>query len=100
MKAITRGQQLDGEPDPADRHRAQQSCFKAQEMSHNGHDTNGELAARNLAIHVAQLKEMRWMLTKALEPSSPALSAFDEGASRLTAALSALDPRRGPGELA
>jgi hypothetical protein len=66
---------------------------KAKQLSSNGHKTNGELAQRNLAVQVAQLQEMRWMLTNALEAGDPALLAFDDGASKLATALACLVAR-------
>lgn len=39
------------------------------QMSHNGHETNGELAARNLSIDIRKLLEMRHMIVAALGSS-------------------------------
>ena len=52
---------------------------KAQEMSSNGHETNGEMATRNLSISVDKLREMRWMIEKA----GGDLDAFDAGVIQL-----------------
>jgi hypothetical protein len=60
-------------------------------MSLNGHETNGEMARRNLAIHVAELREMRHMMENAFEPSASALCDFDAGLSKLCSALAALE---------
>ena len=66
---------------------------KAQQISINGHETNGELARRNLASHVASLQVMRYMVTNALEPDDPALLAFDEGYAKLQASLAGIAER-------
>ena len=69
---------------------------KAQQISINGHETNGELARRNLASHVAGLQVMRYMVTNALEPDDPALLAFDEGYAKLQASLAGIAERLAP----
>lgn len=51
----------------------------ANSISHNGHETNGELARRNLLIAVERLREMRWMVEKA----GGDLVAFDHGVQQL-----------------
>lgn len=66
---------------------------KAQQISINGHETNGELARRNLAPHVAGLQVMRYMVTNALEPDDPALLAFDEGYAKLQVSLAGIAER-------
>lgn len=51
----------------------------ANQMSLNGHETNGQLATRNLSIAIDKLQEMRWMVEKA----GGDMAAFDRGVSQL-----------------
>lgn len=48
-------------------------------LSHNGHETNRQLALRNLEIEVGRLNEMRWMIEKA----GGNVEAFDQGMAQL-----------------
>lgn len=56
---------------------------QAQQMSPNGHETNGELAARNLFIEIQKLMEMRPMIVNALGANTAGVQAFDVGVSKL-----------------
>jgi hypothetical protein len=56
-------------------------------MSHNGHETHGQMAHRNLDIHIDRLREMRWMMANACGLNSQALAVYDEGVSNLCHAL-------------
>lgn len=60
------------------------------QMSENGHETNGEMAERNLSITVESLNEMRWMIVNAVGINSEILSSFDDGVSKLSTALATL----------
>lgn len=52
----------------------------------NGHETKGQLAARNLRVRVEQLREMRWMVE-----SIGCLKTFDLAVSSLEEVLQEID---------
>ena len=64
---------------------------KAQQKSSNGHETNGEMACRNLRINVYHLQEMRGMVESATELGDAAMRDFDAGLSNLQSALVLLE---------
>ena len=56
---------------------------QGQEMSPDGHETNNELAARNLFIDIQKLMEIRPMIVNALGTNTAGVQAFDAGVSKL-----------------
>lgn len=60
------------------------------QMSNNGHETHGQLAARNLLIGVSHLLEGRWMMVNATGDGSQELAQYDLGVENLQKVLAAL----------
>ena len=58
----------------------------ASKLSLNGHETNRQLASRNLEIQVDRLCEMRWMIEKA----GGDIAAFDRGVDQLRSVFGSL----------